>query len=156
MSLDDDLEELATAAVSDWPDITFSGHLDAAIRDLYRKHLQFPPSWTPDEREEFIEEHADTDAQQLATRFDDAIDTVVDGFGRQYGYLPHHDDAAEMISAARTSAVYELMSSIEYLQDELAQRAIHTAGRSAASMTGCSPAAQRSHRRTTRRSRRIG
>lgn len=156
MSLNDDLEKLATEAVNDWPEISLSGRFNAAIRDLYRTHLSFPVSWTPDEREVFIEEHADTDATQLATQFDDAIDTVIDGFGLQYGYLPHHDDAAEMISAARTSAAYELLSSIEYLQDELAQLAIHTAGRSAASMTGCSPAAQRSHRRTTRRSRGIG
>lgn len=156
MSLDDDLEKLATAVVSDWPEISFSGQLNAAIHDLYRTHLSFPVSWTPDKREEFIEEHADAETQKLAARFDDAVDSVIDGFGRQYGYLPHHEDAAEMISAARTSAVYELLSSIEYLQDELAQLAVHTAGRSPASMTGCSPAARRCHGRTTRRSRRIG
>ena len=120
MSLDDDLENLATSAVSDWPEIAFSGRLDGAIRELYRMHLPFPPSWTPDERKEFIEEHADTDAQRLATQFDDAIDVVIDDFGRQNGYLPHQEDASEMIAEARKDAVYELEASIEYLADELA------------------------------------
>ncbi|MGB5110933.1 MAG: transposase [Mycobacterium sp.] len=155
MSLDDDLENLATAAVSDWPEIAFSGRLDGAIRELYRMHLPFPPSWTPDECEEFIEEHADTDAQQLATQFDDAIDVVIDDFGRQNGHLPHHEDASEMIDASRRTMVYELLANIEYLKDELAQLTIHTAGRSPASMTGCSPAARRSHRTTIRRPRGI-
>ena len=66
---------ISTAAISDWPAITLCGQLDAAIQGLYRTHLPFPPSWTPDEHEEFIKEHADTDAQQLATQFDDTIDT---------------------------------------------------------------------------------
>lgn len=151
MSLDDDLEKLATAAVSDWPEIAFSGRLDAAIRDLYRAHLPFPPSWTPDECKEFIEEHADTQARQLATQFDDAIDVVIDDFVRQYGYLPHHEDASTMIAKARKDAVYELEASIEYLGDDLAQTVTHTAGRTVASMTGCSPAARRSHRNRPRR-----
>lgn len=155
MSLDDDLEKLAASVVSDWPEITFSGQLDAAIQDLYRTHLQFPPSWTPDECEEFIEERADTDARQLTAQFDDVIDTAIDDFGRLNGYPPHHDDASESISAARKKAVYELQSCIGYLKDELAQLTIHTAVRSAASMTGCSPAARRSHRTTSRRPRRM-
>ncbi|MGB5796390.1 MAG: transposase [Mycolicibacter algericus] len=155
MSLDDDLEKLATAAISDWPEITLCGQLDAAIQGLYRTHLPFPPSWTPDEHEEFIKEHADTDAQQLATQFDDTIDTVVDDFGRQNGYLPQSEDASEVISAARKTMVYELLASIEHTKGELARLTIHTAGRSAASMTGCSPAARRSHRNTIRRLRRM-
>lgn len=153
MGLGDDLEKLATAAVGDWPEMGMSGQLDAAIRDLYRKYLPFPPSWTAGEREDFIEEWAETDAQQLATQFDDAIDTVTDDFGRQNGYLPNDGDASEMLSTARTTAIYELAASIEYLGDELAQLTIHTAGRSAASMTGCSAATRRSHRTTSRRPR---
>lgn len=151
MSLDDDLENLATAAVSDWPEIVFSGRLDAAIRDLYRTHLRFPPSWTPDERDEFIEERADTEAQRLATRFDDAIDVMIDDFGRQNGYLPHHEYASTMITKARKDAVYELEASIEYLADDLAQTVTHTAGCTVASMTGRSPAARRPHRNGPRR-----
>ena len=154
MNLDDDLEKLAAVVVSDWPEIAFSGQLDAAIQALYRTHLPFPPSWTPDEREEFIGEHADTDAQQLAAQVDDAIDTVIDDSGQQNGYLPQHADASEMISAAHKTAVYELMANIEYLKDELAQLTVHTSGRSPASMSGCSPAARRSHRKRTPRTRR--
>lgn len=120
MSLDDDLESLATAAVRDWPEISLSGQLDAALRDLYRTHLPFPESWTPDEREEFSEEWADTDIQQLVTQFDDAVDVVIDRFGRQNGYSPHPEDAAEMIDKARREAVYDLEASIAYLADKIA------------------------------------
>lgn len=153
MNLDDDLEQLADAAATDWPEFLFSGQFDAAIRGLYRTHLRFPPSWTPDERVEFIEEHADMDAQQLATQFDDLIDVVIDGFGQQYGYLPHSDDASAMIVEARKDAVFELRSSIDYVSDDLTQRAIHTAGRTVSSMTGCSPAGRRSRRRSRHTSR---
>lgn len=153
MNLDEDLERLADAAVTDWPEIAFSGRLDAAIRDLYRTHLPFPPSWTPDDRDEFIAEHADMYAQQMISRFDDLIDDVIDGFSRQNGCLPHSEDASVMIAEARKDAVYELQASIEYLSDDLAQPAIHTAGRTVASMTGCSPAGRRSRRRFRRTSR---
>lgn len=149
MNLDEDLERLADAAVTDWPETAFSGRLDAAIRDLYRTHLSFPPSWTPDDRDEFIAEHADMDAQQMISRFDDLIDVVIDGFSRQNGCLPHSEGASVMIAEARKDAVYELQASIEYLSDDLAQRALHTTGRTAASMTGCSPAGRRS-RQTSR------
>jgi len=148
MNLDEDLERLADAAVTDWPEIAFSGRLDAAIRDLYRTHLPFPPSWTPDDRDEFIAEHADMGAQQMISRFDDLIDVVIDGFSRQNGCLPHSEDASVMIAEARKDAVYELQASIEYLSGDLAQLAIHTAGRTVASMTGCSPAIRRSRRRS--------
>jgi hypothetical protein len=151
MSLDHDLEKLANAAVTDWPEVSFSGQLDVAVRDLYRTHLPFPPSWTPDECDEFIDEHADMDAQQLATRFDDLIDTVIDDFGRQYGCLPHQEDALEMIAAARKDAVYALQANIDYLADDLAQLAVHIAGRAVASMTGCSPAARRSRGKKRRK-----
>lgn len=153
MNLDDDLKHLANAAAIDWPEFLFSGQFDAAIRDLYRTHLRFPPSWTPDERDEFIEEHADVDAQQLATQFDDLIAVVIDGFGRRHGYQPNQDDASSTIAQARRDAIYELEASIEYLSDDLAQSAIHTAGRTVASMTGCSPAGRRSRRRSRHTSR---
>ncbi|MGW0159254.1 transposase [Mycobacterium sp. NPDC003323] len=154
MSLHDDLENLATAAVSDWPEISFSGQLDAAIRDLYRTHLPFPQFWTLEEREEYVEEWASFDYQRLATQFDDASDIVIDRFGRQNGYLPQSEDAAEMIAEARKEAVYELDASIAYLAEDLAQKAIHTAGRTVSSMTGCSPTARRSRRKSKRRRRR--
>lgn len=129
MSLNKDLENLALAAVSDWPEISQSGQLDVAIRDLYRTHLPFPQFWTPEEREEYVDEWADFDAQRLITQFDDASEIVIDRFGRQNGYLPQSEDAAEMIAEARKEAVYELDASIAYLAEDLAQKGIHTAGR---------------------------
>ncbi|WP_231976807.1 transposase [Mycobacterium sp. E740] len=153
MNLDNDLKRLATAAATNWPEIALSGRLDAAIRDLYRTHLPFPPSWTPDERDEFIEEHAEMDAQRLVSRFDDLIDVVIDGVGHQYGCQPSQDDASSTIAQARQDAVYELEASIEYLSDDLAQSAIHTGGRTVASMTGCSPAGRHSRRRSRHTSR---
>ena len=155
MSLNKDLENLALAAVSDWPEISQSGQLDVAIRDLYRTHLPFPQFWTPEEREEYVDEWADFDAQRLITQFDDASEIVIDRFGRQNGYLPQSEDAAEMIAEARKEAVYELDASIAYLAEDLAQKAIHAAGRTASSMTGCSPAARRARRKSRRRPRRI-
>ncbi|MET4428631.1 transposase [Mycolicibacterium sp. 624] len=153
MSLDDDLEKLADAAVTDWPEIAFSGQLDAAIRDLYRSHLLFPQSWSQEECDEFVADNADQDATRLTSRFDDLIDIVTDRYGRQHGFLPHHDDAAAMIAAERKDAVYELEGNIEALSDELTKIATHTAGRAVASMTGCSPASRRSQSKTRRRSR---
>jgi hypothetical protein len=91
----------------------------------------------------------------LVTQFDDVIDVVIDRFCRQNGYLPQSEDAAEMIAEARKEAVYELEASIAYLAEDLAQKAIHTAGRTVSSMTGCSPAARRSRRKSRRRRRRI-
>ena len=89
VSLDSELEKLANAAVADWPEIAFSGQFDAAIRDLYRSHLQFPPSWTQERRDEFITSNAEMDAIRLTAKFDDVIDTVIDGYVRQHGILPH-------------------------------------------------------------------
>ncbi|OFJ55113.1 transposase [Mycolicibacterium grossiae] len=155
MSLHDDLENFATAAVSDWPKISLSGQLDVAIRDLYRAHLPFPQFWTPEEREEYVEEWASFDSQRLVTQFDDASDVVIDRFCRQNGYMPHQEDAAEMINKARKAAVYDLECCIAYLAEDLAQKAIHTAGRTVSSMTGCSPAARRSRRTRGRGRRRI-
>lgn len=113
MGIEDDLAKLANAAVADWPEIAFSGELHAAIKSLYRTHLPFPPFWTTDECMEFIEQQADTDAQRLATQFDDAIEVAIDDFGRQNGYLPHHEDTSTMVDAARKDAVFELECSVE-------------------------------------------
>lgn len=96
MSLEDDLRKLADATLPDWGDITFSGtQFDNAIRDLYRSHLRFPPSWSEED---------------------------CDGYERRHGIRPHHDDASKMIEAARRSAIYELEFDIDVLQEELAGR----------------------------------
>ena len=99
VSLDSELEQLADAAVADWPDISFSGEFDAAVIDLYRSHLQFPPSWPQERRDEFITSNAEMDSLALTERFDDVIDTVIDGYVRRHGILPHGEDAEAMIDA---------------------------------------------------------
>ena len=121
MTLSAELEKLADAAVADWPEISFSGQFEAAIRDLYRTHLRFPPSWSQDECDEFITSNADMDASRLTTKFDDLIDTVIDRYERQHWTRPHHDDAAEMIHAERRAAIYELEFYVEAISDELAE-----------------------------------
>jgi len=153
MSLDDDLESLAESVATDWPEIAFSGRFDAAIREIYRSHLPFPQFWTQEERDEFVSDNADMDATQLTTQLDDLSDIVIDRFGREHGFLPHHEDAAVMVAAERRVAVCELEDRIDCLTQELAEIAIHAPGRTVASMTGCSQAARRSHAKTKRRSR---
>ncbi|MCW2529456.1 MAG: hypothetical protein JWM76_4316 [Pseudonocardiales bacterium] len=153
MSLEDDLERLAESVATDWPEIAFSGRLEAAIRELYRSHLRFPPFWTQEECIEFVTDNADMDARQLATQLDDLADVVVDRYGRQHRFLPHDEDAAALIAAERRSAVGELEDMIDCLSEELARAAIHTAGRAVASMTGCSPASRRSQSKIRRKRR---
>jgi hypothetical protein len=157
VSLDSELEQLADAAVADWPDISFSGEFDAAIIDLYWSHLQFPPSWTQEQRDEFITSNAEMDSLALTERFDDVIDTVIDGYVRRHGILPHSEDAEALIGSARRSAIYDLEFCLMDLADEIANATIHGLGHANASMTACSPADRRSQpsiRRTTRRRRR--
>lgn len=121
MSLDSDLEQLADAAVADWPDIAFSGVFDAAIIDLYRSHLQFPPSWPQEQRDEFITSNAEMDILRLTERFDDVIDTAIDRYLRQHRILPHSEDGEALIDSARRSAIYDLESHVMDLADEIAK-----------------------------------
>jgi len=146
MDFDNDLEEFATAVVAGWADVWHGSRLDDGICDLYVRNLPFPPSWSPHERDEFVEEQVGRDATSLATSLDDACDLVVDGFGREHGYLPHDEDASMMIQASRKESFSLLLDGFEYLQDELAAAAIHRAGRTVGSMTACSQAARRAHR----------
>jgi hypothetical protein len=146
VSLEDDVKKLAET-VGDWPDIQFSGDFDKAIRDLFRTHLRFPPSWSQEDCDEYIAENADMAATRLITTLDNVIDTVLDGYERQHGIRPHHDDASEMIEAKRRLSIYELECHIEDLAAELAGWAIHGLGRAVASMTGCSLAGRRSQSR---------
>jgi hypothetical protein len=123
MSLEEDLKNLADATLPDWGDITFSStRLDEAIRDLYRSHLRFPPSWSEEDCDEFVAENADMAATRLSTTLDDIIDRVIDGCERRPGIRPHHDDVSKMIEAAHRLAIDELEYDIDALQEELAGR----------------------------------
>lgn len=129
MSLDEDLASFADAAVADWPEVFFSGEFDAGIRDLCRTHLPFPPSWTPEECDEFISEWADPLANQLSTKFDDLCDTVVERFVRSYGFLPDAEYVSEMLDRERRfAAAMDLDSMIDWLSDEIARLSIHPLG----------------------------
>jgi hypothetical protein len=147
LSLENELEKLADAALADWPDMSFSGQFEASIRDLYRSHLRFPPFWSREECDEFITDNAHMDAIRLTTKFDDLIDTVIDGYEGQHWTRPHHDDAREMIDAERRAAIYELEFDIEALSGEIAKMATDNLGRGDASMSACSPAGRRSQSR---------
>jgi hypothetical protein len=156
VSLNSELEQLADAAV-DWPDISFSGRFDAAIIDLYQSHLQFPPSWPQERRDEFITSNAEMDSLALTERFDDVIDTVVDGYVHLHGILAHSEDAEALIDSARRSAIYDLEFRLMDLADQIANATTHGLSRADASMTGCGPADRRSQpaiRRPRRRRRR--
>jgi hypothetical protein len=156
VSLDFELEQLADVAVADWPDISFSGEFDAAMIDLCRSHLQFPPSWPQERRDEFITSNAEMDSLALTERFDDVIDTVVDGYVRRHGILPKSEDAEALIDSARRSVIYNLEFCLMDLADQVANATTHGLGHADASMTGCSPADRRSQpiRRPRRRRRR--
>lgn len=97
--------------------------LRAAIEALYRAELDFPPSWPEHRRQAFITNHADCAAGELATQFDDLIDTVVNEYGLAYGVMPHSEDASDMIQAAREEAVADLIERrLNYeLQDDIEQ-----------------------------------
>jgi hypothetical protein len=156
VSADSELEQLADAAVSDWPGIALSGRFDACIEDLYRSQLKFPPSWPQELRDEFITSNAEIDTIELSAKFDDVIDTVVDRYVRDHGVHPHHDDAAALIDAERRAAIHELEFRLVAMANEIAEATAHSLGRTEASMTGCSPAHRRSqaatrHRRRNRR-----
>ena len=133
--------EAVDTILSEWgePFSTASTELTDALQDRYHAELQFPPIWPEHRRQAFIAHHADLDAAELSTQFDDLIDTITNEFGLAYGILPHPDDAAELITTARRQALddfidrrlnYELPNEIEDAQAE-------NPGRRENSMTAC-------------------
>ena len=115
--------------------------------------LQFPPIWPEHRRRAFIAHHADIDAAELSTQFDDLIDTVTNEFGLAYGILPHPDDAAELITTARRQALEEFIDRrLNYeLPDEIEDVQTENLGRGEASMTACGPTQRRRSRATLMR-----
>ena len=99
-SADTAFTEAVDTVLSEWgePFSAASTELTDALQELYHAELQFPPIWPEHRRRAFIAHHADIDAAELSTQFDDLIDTVTNEFGLAYGILPHPDDAAELIT----------------------------------------------------------
>lgn len=106
-SADTAFTEAVDTVLSEWgePFSAASTELTDALQELYHAELQFPPIWPEHRRRAFIAHHADIDAAELSTQFDDLIDTVTNEFGLAYGILPHPDDAAELITTARRQAL---------------------------------------------------
>lgn len=146
--------EAVDTILSEWgePFSAAPTELTDALQELYRAKLRFPPIWPEHRRRAFIAHHADIDAAELATQFDDLIDTVTNEFGLAYGILPHPDDAAELVTAARGQALDEFIDRrLNYeLPDEIEDAHAENLGRGEASMTACGPT-QRRHNRAALR-----
>lgn len=133
--------EAVDTILSEWgePFSAASTELTDALQDRYRAELQFPPIWPEHRRHAFIAHHADLDAAELATQFDDLIDTVTNEFGLAYGIAPHPDDAAELITTARRQALDDFLHRrlIFELPDEIEHAHTENPGRGENSMTAC-------------------
>lgn len=154
-SADTAFTEAVDTILSEWgePFSAASTELTDALQELYHAELQFPPIWPEHRRRAFIAHHADIDAAELSTQFDDLIDTVTNEFGLAYGILPHPDDAAELITTARRQALEEFIDRrLNYeLPDEIEDVQTENLGRGEASMTACGPTQRRRSRATLMR-----
>ena len=154
-SADTAFTEAVDTILSEWgePFSAAPTELTDALQELYRAELQFPPIWPEHRRRAFVAHHADIDAAELSTQFDDLIDTVTNEFGIAYGALPHPDDAAELITTARRQALEEFIDRrLNYeLPDEIEDVQTENPGRGEASMTACGPTQRRRSRATLMR-----
>ena len=154
-SADTAFTEAVDTVLSEWgePFSAASTELTDALQELSHAELQFPPIWPEHRRRAFIAHHADIDAAELSTQFDDLIDTVTNEFGLAYGALPHPDDAAELITTARRQALEEFIDRrLNYeLPDEIEDVQTENLGRGEASMTACGPTQRRRSRATLMR-----
>ena len=140
MASDPEFEALADEAVVAWGRSAGEygyQELEAAIAILYRTRLEFPPTWTEYQREEFIAEQAASDAGEIGNSFDDLIDTVTDQLRRDRcldcGGQPLSEDIAaevdlarrEVIDGLRWRMVDEIPGTIRQVDRELADKMIH-------------------------------
>ncbi|TXH19466.1 MAG: hypothetical protein E6R06_24340 [Mycobacterium sp.] len=132
-------ERFAEQVIASWGDGTSDDDLVASIETLYRARLAFPPSWPEHRRHAFITCHADLAAAELGGLFDDLIDTVINDYGLRYGVMPHSEDAAQLVHAARRDALDDFLMRIDDLADEIAYAAAEDPGRGHGSMTACGP-----------------
>ncbi|GAB4908093.1 hypothetical protein MAHJHV65_46020 [Mycobacterium avium subsp. hominissuis] len=133
------VEHFAEQVIASWGDATTDDGLVASIETLYRARLSFPPSWPEHRRQDFITRHADLAASKLGSLFDDLIDTVINDHGLRYGVMPHGEDAAQLVHAARRDALDDFLMRIDDMADEIAAAAVQDPGRGHGSMTACGP-----------------
>jgi hypothetical protein len=109
---DADVETLANEVLGQWgqPFCNPYPALVEGIETLYRTRLTFPKSWPEERREAFITYHADIDGTELSDRFDDLVDTTIDGYGQRNGVLLHPEDAAVLIDVARRVELSTLLT----------------------------------------------
>lgn len=137
-------DAIVQAVIHDWPACGWSGQLEAAIKQLYLSELVYPATWSSDRCEEFAESHAGDDAILLTSSLDDLIDAVTDRYVHDHGVLPHRDDLALLLSAARQDVLDELeLRFAADLPAEIAALTAHGVGRADGSLTACGPAQRR-------------
>ncbi|OBB07640.1 hypothetical protein A5668_13720 [Mycolicibacterium fortuitum] len=115
MDSDSQFEAFVDEAVSSWGrEGGLYGYveLEESVIALYRSRLEFPPTWTESQCDEFVEERASRDASEIGTSFDDLVETVTEsrrwhchsnGLGS-----PHSEDVSVQIDLARRSAIDDL------------------------------------------------
>ncbi|OBI41414.1 hypothetical protein A5707_07575 [Mycobacterium kyorinense] len=134
------MEQFAERVIASWGDGTCDDDLLASIETLYQARLRFPPSWPEHRRQDFIARHADLAASELGGLFDDLIDTVINDHGLQHGVMPHSEDAAQLVHAARRDALDDFLMRIDDdMVNEIAVAAAQDPGRGHGSMTACGP-----------------
>jgi hypothetical protein len=149
--------QFAERVITSWGDGTGDDDLVGAIETLYRARLRFPPSWPEHRCQDFITHHADLAASELGTLFDDLIDTVINDYGLRYGVVPHSEDAAHLVDAARRDALDDFLMRIDDdMAVEISTAAAEDPGRGHGSMTACGPSQRPATITTYRRRPRHG
>lgn len=126
MDSDPEFEALVDEAVSSWgKEFGFYGYteLEHAIIGLYRSRLEFPPTWTVDQCNEFIESRASRDADEIGTSFDDLADTVAESLRwhcHLHGHGLHSEDISAHVDWARRSKIDDLRwCMVDEIPDEI-------------------------------------
>ena len=129
MESDPEFGAFADKAVSSWgqPGGDYGYlELEEAITALYRSRLGFPPTWTENQCNEFIEDRASRDADEIGTSFDDLVETETERL-RRHCHLtgvgsPHSEDISAQIDWARRFAIDDLMwRMVDEIPDEIGQ-----------------------------------
>lgn len=126
MASDIEFEAFADEAVASWGRCGAEygyQELEAAIATLYGSRLEFPCAWTESQRNEFIEDRASRDADEMATSFDDLADTVAESLRwhcHLHGYGLHSEDISAHVDLARRSKIDDLRwCMVDEIPDEI-------------------------------------